>query len=160
MSKGAGTADASKKRKPRRSGAARPSRWESFGIAFLYLLIFPLFPIGAEAIFSRGPVGVPTFALVAATYAVSQAVSCRYVGFALLDFAIGAAFATIFGFSMGLGQGPDGRLVPQAVLMAANPMWKRTTIAAIVLIFVMHLVERYIRHVSEEEPFPEFMGRR
>lgn len=129
--------------------------WASFFAAVLFLLLFPLLPLGAELLFTR-QVAVSSLALVTATYAISLAASSRYLGVWALGLMLGFVFSTIFGWTSAPGTrlGPAYRLDagPQAPGVA---LWAPA--AMILVVLGIHLWERFIRHVQKKEPFPEFL---
>jgi hypothetical protein len=131
--------------------------WTSYFVAVLFLLLFPLLPLGAELLFTR-QVAVASLALVAATYAISLSMSSRNLAVWALGFMLGFVFSTIFGWS----SAPGTRLLPAYRLdggpeAAGVAFWAPTCM--ILVIFGLHLWERFVRHVQKKEPFPEFINR-
>jgi hypothetical protein len=138
--------------RPNRSGGP----WTSYLVAVLFLLLLPLFPLGAELLFTQ-QIAISSLMLMTATYATSLSASSRHVGRWAFGLVTGPAFATFFGWSMGRGDGMAAafRLQPGP---PAHPRWFWTSLAAITVIFFMHLHEHYQRHVTDRDPFPEFLG--
>jgi hypothetical protein len=86
--------------RPNRSGGP----WTSYLVAVLFLLLLPLFPLGAELLFTQ-QIAISSLMLMTATYATSLSASSRHVGRWALGLVIGLAFATLFGWWMGRGDG-------------------------------------------------------
>jgi hypothetical protein len=133
--------------------------WTSFFVAVLFLLVYPLFPLGAELAFT-GQITISSLMLTTATYSLSLSVTSTHVGrWALgITFAFGAA--TLFGWSMGIGDaviGPAYRLGEGAM---AGKAWLRLAAFGIGVVLLTHLWERFQRHVMEGEVFPEFLRER
>lgn len=130
--------------------------WTSFFVAVLFLLLFPLFPLGAELLFT-GQINMSSLMLVTTTYALSLSMSSVHVGRWAGGITIAFIFSTLFGWSMGIGD----RAIGPAYLLGQGPVagrgWLWTAGTGIVVVLCMHLWERYMRHVAEREPFPEFL---
>lgn len=139
--------------RPNRSGGP----WTSFFVAVLFLLVFPLFPLGAELLFT-GQITMASLMLMTATYATSLSMSSQHVGRWALGLTVGLMFSTLFGWCMGQaarGMGAAVRLQPGPT---AHPGWSWFSVAGILSIFALHVYERYHRHVADGDPFPEFLG--
>jgi hypothetical protein len=76
--------------------------WTSFFVAVLFLLVFPLFPLGAELAFTR-QINISSLMLTTATYSVSLSVTSTHVGRWALGITFAFIAATLFGWSMGMG---------------------------------------------------------
>lgn len=133
--------------------------WTSFFVAVLFLLVYPLFPLGAELAFT-GQITISSLTLTTATYSLSLSVTSTHVA----RWAVGITFAfvatTLFGWSMGIGDaviGPAYRL-GQGSMAGKYWLWGAAVIITIVL--VTHLWERFDRHVVLGEVFPEFLRER
>jgi hypothetical protein len=140
--------------RPDRSGGP----WSSFFVAFLFLLVFPLFPVGGELLFT-GQVTIPSLMLLTATYAVSLSISSTHIGRWAMGIMVGFVFSTLFGWSMGIGDaaiGPAYRIGYGAI---AGDGWLWTAGVGIGMVFVAHVWERVVRHVIDAEVFPEFLRR-
>lgn len=131
--------------------------WTSFFVAVLFLLLFPLLPLGAELLFT-GKIMVASLSLVTATYATSLSISSRSLATWAVGFMLGFIFSTIFGWSSAPGnQFHPAYRVDAGPAAAGAALWAPT--GMILVIFGLHLYERYIRHVKKNEPFPEFLNR-
>lgn len=130
--------------------------WQWFLVALLFLVAFPLFPIGAEALFAQ-QVHLSSLALVTSTYAISLAMSSRNLLVWALGLIIGMGFAVMFGWAMGVGDdviGPAWRHPPGGT--SGSPgVWSAGL--ALATTFLLHIFERFFRHVVDGEPFPEFL---
>ncbi len=71
-------------------------------------------------------------------------------------FLLGFVFSMVFGWA----SAPGTRLDPAYRLdggpATAAGLWVPAVV--ITIIFGLHLVERYVRHVQKREPFPEFLN--
>lgn len=142
----------------------RPGRaggpWTTFGVAVQFLLLFPLLPLGAELAFTSR-ITVSSLMLMTSTYAISLSMSSNHIGRWAFGMTIGIVFSTLFGWSMGRG---DGVMGPAYQLgdgfdAASGLVWG--AIVGVGLTMLVHIFERAIRHVVDKEPFPEFLkGRR
>lgn len=120
--------------------------WTSFFVAVLFLLAFPLFPLGAELAFT-GQINMSSLMLTTATYSLSLSVTSTHVG----RWALGTTFAfmaaTLFGWSMGVGD----RMVGPAYRLGQGPMagrtWLWSAACMITIVLAAHLWERFVRHV-------------
>lgn len=141
----------------------RPARnggpWTSFFVAVLFLLVFPLFPLGAELLFTQ-QITMSSLMLMTATYATSLSMSSQHVGRWALGLTVGLMFSTLFGWCMGRGADSMGAAYRLHPGPAAHPGWFWFSIAGIGSIFFLHVYERYERHVNSGDPFPEFVERR
>ena len=144
-----------RRRRTDRSGGP----WTSFFVAVLFLLAFPLFPLAAELAFTE-QVSMPSLMLTTATYSLSLSVTSTHVGRWALGITFAFIAATLFGWSMGAGEeriGPAYRLGEGPV---AGEGWLGSAAFFIGVLLLMHLWERFERHVAEGEPFPDFLRER
>lgn len=145
--------------RPGTRGKAAPiaGPWTSFFVAVLFLLLFPLLPLGAELLFT-GTIMVASLSLVTATYAISLSISSRNLATWAVGFMLGFIFSTIFGWSSAPGnqQFHPAHRVDAGPAATGGALWAPT--AMILVIFGLHLYERYVRHVKKKEPFPEFLN--
>jgi hypothetical protein len=153
---GAGRARMVKQRsRTNRSGGP----WTSFLVAVLFLLAFPLFPLGAELAFT-GQINMSSLMLTTATYSLSLSVTSTHVG----RWALGTTFAfmaaTLFGWSMGVGDAVMGPAYRLGQGPTAGRTWLWGTAFIITIVLATHVWERFVRHVIEEEVFPEFLRER
>jgi hypothetical protein len=133
--------------------------WTSFFVAVLFLLVFPLFPLGAELAFT-GRINISSLMLTTATYSLSLSVTSTHVGRWALGITFAFITATLFGWSMGIGDvaiGPAYQLGRGAM---AGKVWLWGAGSIITVVLVTHLWERFERHVMEGEAFPEFLRER
>lgn len=137
-------------------GPAGP--WTSFFVAVLFLLVFPLLPLGAELLFTER-ITASSLMLVTATYAISLSMSCRNVAIWAIGFTLGIIFSTMFGWAVGLGDQKIGAVFSLAHGLGRSSGWFWAPASMIVLVFSLHLVERFQRHVQQQEPYPEFLRR-
>jgi predicted ABC-type exoprotein transport system permease subunit len=112
--------------------------WTSFFVSVLFLLVFPLFPLGAELAFTK-QINISSLMLTTATYSLSLSVTSTHVG----RWAVGITFAfvaaTLFGWSMGIGDaviGPAYRLGQGAM---AGEVWLWGAAIIITFVLVTHL---------------------
>jgi hypothetical protein len=138
--------------RPNRSGGP----WTCYLVAVLFLLVLPLLPLGAELLFTQ-QIAMSSMMLMTATYSISLSASSRHVGRWAVGLILGLTFATLFGWWMGRGDGMAAafRLQPGP---AAHAGWFWASAGGIIFIFMLHLHERYQRHVTDLDPFPEFLG--
>jgi hypothetical protein len=114
--------------------------WSQYATCLLMHMILPLLPLVLEGIVSE--VKPSTFAITAAMYAMGIGLSSKNVAQFALCIVIGIIFSCVFGHSS--GGNADG-----AVITA-------TSIGSMLLVFVIHSIERYNRHVVDCIPFFEF----
>lgn len=139
--------------RPNRSGGP----WTSFFVAVLFLLLFPLFPLGAELLFTQ-QITMASLMLMTATYATSLSMSSQHVGRWAVGLLMGLMFSTLFGWCMGRGDGSMGAAFRLQPGPAAHPGWFWFSLLGIGSMFAVHVYERYRRHVTNGDPFPEFLG--
>lgn len=138
--------------RPHRAGGP----WTSFFVAVQFLLLLPLLPVGAELAFT-GRINMSSLMLITSTYAISLSMSSIHVGRWAFGIMVGIVFSGLFGWTMGIG---DQALGPAYLLghgPGAAPGWLWTAGIGIGLIFATHLRERVIRHIHDQEPYPEFL---
>lgn len=145
------------------TGGYRPNRsggpWTCFFVAVLFLLVFPLFPLGAELAFT-GQITISSLMLTTTTYSVSLAIRSTHLARWAVGIMFGFIAATLFGWSMGIGDaviGPAYRLGQGSM---AGTAWLWSTGIVISMVLATHVWERFVRHVIEREVFPEFLRAR
>lgn len=138
--------------RPNQSGGP----WTSYLVAVLFLLMLPLFPPGAELLFTR-QIAMSSLMLMTATYAISLSASSRHVRRWAVGLMLGLAFATFFGWWIGRGDGTAAAF-PIEPGPGAHAGWFWASVGGIALIFMLHLHERYQHHVTDLDPYPEFLG--
>jgi hypothetical protein len=130
----------------------------------LLTLILPLLPLGLEFGLT-GTVTSESITLVASMYAITIGVSSKYK--TLLAFAI--IVSTLFTAAYGSLAKERSHFKVHAQTQQASPVkldpepdsadddfgnrMRRYSIFAIVVVFLVHAGERYVRHVVEREPF-------
>ena len=143
--------------RPNRSGGP----WTRFFVAvlflLLFLLLFPLFPLGAELLFTQ-QITMASLMLMTATYATSLSMSSQHVGRWAVGLLMGLMFSTLFGWCMGRGDGSMGAAFRLQPGPAAHPGWFWFSLLGIGSMFAVHVYERSRRHVTNGDPFPEFLG--
>jgi len=131
-------------------------------------LTLPLLPLGLEYVLT-GTVTNESVTLVASMYAITIGVSSKYK--TLLAFAIivsilfTAAYGSLAKERSRTTQSASVSRAPSPTLDDPPPpddkeedfgvRMKRYSIGAIIVIFLIHAGERYVRHVIEREPFWE-----
>jgi hypothetical protein len=124
-----------------------PDHWQQFGGCLLFHLCVPLLPIGAEAVASGGAPSTATLYLAASTYALSTGVSSRNILSWSLFFVLGLVYAGLFGLSK----------APTAAAVLGHS--SRIPVGGILLVFAVHVLERYNRHIVDREQFFSFLRR-
>ena len=142
----------------KKSSGTAGGPWSSFFVAVLFLLLFPLFPLGAELLFTE-QITASSLMLVTATYAISLSMSCRNVAIWAIGFALGVVFSTAFGWAIGMGDQKVGPVYTLKGGVCPSGGWFWVPAGMIALVFVLHFGERFQRHVQKQEPFPEFLRR-
>ena len=100
----------------------------------IFLLLFPLFPLLFERIFT-GAVGGASLQLVTSMYAIGTSVASRNVVLFSIGLIVGVLFAVFYGYTLSLPEGLHGS----------------DTTAEVVIGLVLTF------HVAEREPFFAFM---
>jgi len=117
-----------------------PSEWQNFLFCLALHVTLPLLPLGIEWWFS-GAVGEKSAVLTAAMYSLAIGLSSRNIALFGLGLIQGLIFSAAFGF------------------LAKNPHLNQADFAsyiAIAIIMIVHIIERYNRHVVDQVPFLEF----
>lgn len=114
-------------------------------------MLAPLLPLILEAWFTRGNVTENTLAITASMYAVSIGLSSRNKAIFSFCFFASILFSMAFGIltngSANSNQQSAGITLPWVPVMAYG---------AIVFVFLIHVIERYNKHVVECMPFWNF----
>lgn len=121
-------------------GRQAASPWQEYGLALLFQLVFPLVPLGIEAIL-KGNVSEPILTMAAAMYALSIGVASRQRLVFGMTIFIAFVEAVAFGVSSKSGEAPPG------------DAWSLTAIG---LVSIAYAAERYGIHVVKRAPFWEF----
>jgi hypothetical protein len=114
--------------------------WQNFIICVILHLGLPLLPIALEAWFA-GQVEAKSAALTAALYSMAIGLSSRSVALFGFGILMCVLFSAAFGF-----------LSRQSTLAGAEV----ASYLGILVIFIVHAVERYNRHVVDRIPFLKF----
>jgi len=117
--------------------------WDTFLMSLIFALILPLVPLGIER-WITGALGAGSLVSAAAIYVVAIGVTSRSRGIFALSI-LGGVFLSA-GYGVALSLEPGSRI---AQIETAS--W-----ASIGLVFLLHGLERYQRHVVLLEPFLEF----
>ena len=118
-----------------------PDHWENFLLSVLLHMLFPLLPLLFE-LWLGGSITDKSLNLMAAVYAISIGVSSR----SKLLFGICIAISFIFSFAFGISSSELDNLKMSGFLSSIS----------IGLIFIIHIIERYNRHVEERDNFLNF----
>lgn len=137
-----GPAESEAKQRARAGRIAGISKaWQNFFISLVLHLGLPLLPLVLERWFS-GHIESKSAALTAALYSMAIGLSSRNVALFGTSICICVTFSAAFGF---LSKDPE--------LVAADTL----SYIVIGLVFVVHAIERYNRHVIDQQPFFEFL---
>ncbi|QQO03254.1 hypothetical protein JGR64_00260 [Luteimonas sp. MC1572] len=109
---------------------------------FLHMLL-PLLPIVFEAVISRGPPSDGTLAITAALYAMAIGLSSENKAMFGLCVLIGVSFSAVYGII----SGPNNEQITGVGFSST---------VSIGLVFLIHICERYNRHVADCRPFLSF----
>jgi len=118
-----------------------PDRWENFLLSILLHMLFPLLPLLFE-FWLGGELTPKSLNLMASVYAISIGVSSR----SKLLFGLCIAVSFIFSFAFGISSSELDDL----------KMSKLFSSISIVIIFCIHVIERYNRHIQERDNFLNF----
>ena len=118
-----------------------PEHWENFLLSVLLHMLFPLLPLLFE-LWLGGEITDKSLNLMAAVYAISIGVSSR----SKLLFGICIAISFIFSFAFGISSSELDDLKMSGFLSSIS----------IGIIFIIHIIERYNRHVEERDNFLNF----
>ena len=115
--------------------------WSQYVTCVLMHMILPLLPLGLEAI--KGDVKPGTYAITAAMYAIGIGLSSKNVAVFAMCIVIGVIFSFVFGHSS--GSNADGEIITVF------------SVLSMLVVFIIHGIERYNRHVVDCIPFFEFI---
>ncbi len=114
-----------------------------FAVSILVVIIFPLFPILIECLVSE--ITILSLTLTGAIYCISVGTSSREFYLLLLAIFISMLFSFLHGF------------IYQGQILGTDKYYSQhcyiVTIIGIILITLLHIIERYVRHISEGELF-------
>jgi len=117
-----------------------------FVASVVFFQILPLIPLWFEYQHNEG-IAKDSLILCASMYAFATGFSSRYQWQLSICFLIGILLAGSY------------RPVHGEKLTALS-LGNSVTFYTIVMVFVMHLIERYSRHVIDKEPFFSFLGKK
>jgi hypothetical protein len=120
--------------------------WQNFLVCIALHMLLPLLPLLLELWFAK-TIEAKSAALTAALYSMAIGLSSRFIAILGAGFLFGFIFSAVFGY---LSTEPIPAL--ENSLTASG--------AAIGFIFAVHIIERYFRHVRDEEEFFEFLKRK
>jgi hypothetical protein len=132
-----------------------------FGSSLILIGILPLAPMFAEW-GAKQRVGIGTLTVTAAIYAVTVAISSRWLFMFLLGFLI--ALIETFAFATGVDATPVNNpgaedffgMVVTSV-NSARPAYAAFTLVIVVSLFISVAIERALRHLKDGEEFFEFI---
>jgi hypothetical protein len=120
--------------------------WSQFIPCLLFHLLMPLVPLFLERLL-EGHFQEKTLVITAAMYAIALAISSRWQWFVFAGLFVSIVYSAIFG---ALSYAARVHQVFEAGSMAEY---------AILVLLVIHTIERFGRHVRAKEPFFEFLSR-
>lgn len=122
--------------------------WEQFFLCLFAHMMLPFLPLLFE-LWKTGNIGPSSLTIATAMYAMSIGLSSKI---SLLTLSCGFV-SLVFSFAYG-----DSIATLQAGGAAAKSLSgvEIFAVASILFIFVSHLVERYVRHIVNEEDFMTF----
>ncbi|MEP4078601.1 hypothetical protein [Haloferula sp.] len=115
-----------------------PSEWRHFSASLAFTIVLPLVPLLIEAWYENR-ITAQSLTLATAIYAATIGVSSKNAVLLAITLVVSVVFAIAFGRIMGTGQVPDGCSAAALLSLAA--------------ITVVHVCERYIKHVAKGESF-------
>ena len=119
-----------------------PSReWQNFLLSIFLHLTLPLLPLILE-LWATQSISVGTMTLAASMYTIAIGVSSRNPALFGLAILLSIILAAAFGYAA-----TEGNPLPFSIHISGG---------AILLVFVLHLGERYNRHVAEKHAFLRF----
>ena len=130
-----------------------PYYWQQFGTCVMVHMIVPFIPIGFELLF-LGHIRTSTLTITAAVYSIALGVSSEsqlQFFFAFLVSMVYCGFygVTVFYNSSNSENSPVHPLFTESII-------KNITAIGLILVFLVHLVERFQRHVRARKPFVYF----
>ncbi|MEZ8687661.1 hypothetical protein BCU24_01225 [Vibrio cyclitrophicus] len=118
-----------------------PEHWQDYFLCILLHMMFPFFPVFLEKLLA-GTVASTSLMLFSAMYALSIGLS----SYSKLLFGITIIISLFFSVAYGVLVS-GGKAIPDAEVYAY---------ISLIVIFVIHMLERYNRHVVDRTPFWEF----
>jgi len=122
-----------------------PSYWQNYALCLIFHLLLPLVPILSETVFA-GSVRVSTLYLTASLYGLTLGSSAH----SRLLFGAGVVISLLLAGAFGWAASLEMKHVTTL---------PGTTVPLIVILvlFVIHALERYNRHIVDRAPYWEFM---
>ena len=127
-----------------RFGKEVPEYWEQFGSCLIFHFIVPLLPFFVEWM-GRGKVSPETLTVGAAVYVMAIGASSRSMFLFALSVLLSIVYSVLFGFVISGNTGVTAN-APRIV------GW------SVLLVVLIHLVERIKRHIVQRTPYLEFIG--
>lgn len=112
--------------------------WRHFGASLAFTIVLPLVPLLIEAWYEN-EITAQSLTLATAIYAATIGVSSKNVVLLAITLLVSVVYAVAFGRIMGTGEIPDGCSAAAMLSLAG--------------ITVVHVCERYIKHVAKGESF-------
>ena len=122
-----------------------PSEWGDFITCILLHMLLPLLPLFIEAWLNKGKVTDTTYAITCSMYAIAIGLSSKSYPMLGLCFLISIVFSVVFGIVSVSGS---------QLSFVGN-----ASIICIFAVFLIHVMERYNRHVVDCVPFWDFEGK-
>jgi hypothetical protein len=119
-----------------------PPEWENFDLCMMFHLPLPLLPLGVEYVAS-GKITGPSVTMASGMYVIGVGTSSR----STLQFGLRFVLCILNSVAYGL-------LIAKPGADSTAIYWSS---AGLILIFVMHALERYNRHVVDLDPYWEFI---
>lgn len=131
----------------------RINYWGQYFISVGFLLLFPLVPLGLEWLFTS-QVAAKSLTLASSMYALRIGSASRRLPFFVFAVFISIAQFTAFGYVVAMDV--IRNINPEAVPATSGKLIA-LCYGCISLIFIIHAIERYRRHVIERAPFLDFI---
>ena len=125
--------------------ASMPEHWEDFITCIVLHMLIPLVPLLLEFIVTNG-ISTRTLTLSAAIYSISISKTSSSKSQLALGIIISLIFAACYGITISNTEKEMGHLNNFAT-------------GAILLILIIHIVERYNKHILDREPFLTFKNK-
>ncbi len=127
-----------------------PDHWQHYLVCLLFHLTLPLLPIGIEY-FTTDYLKTSTLTISAAMYAISIGASSK----SILEFGGCIVGSIIFAVMFGINSATENFASVEKLALWNGT--KSSALTFIVLIFALHAIARYNRHVLYRQPFWEFI---
>jgi hypothetical protein len=140
--------------------AGQRPKWSNYVLCLLFHLLLPLIPLLFEWLATR-QITESSLTLTAALYAMTIGLSSRYK----LSFGVALIISIVFAFGFGwVASITSGQTImahkDTVPPMIADPIQvKQYCIWAITVVLGLQIIERFIRHVLNAEPFWELFSK-